>query len=122
MDEHRNRILGQGEASPERVLTIRVTTAASGAIIILGAGASYLLTWASPEGLAATSRALLTIALIGLLMTAVVAVHLSLTSRDQRGGHGRSGDGTPEPVPAPTTDDLDAEFFRIIEGERLRGI
>jgi hypothetical protein len=102
----------------------RVITGATGAILILilGIDAAYLLAGAKPEALAATSKALLTIGLIGLLMTAVVAMHLSLTSRDHRGGHGRGGDQRPGPGPAPPMDDVDAEFFRIINDERLRDI
>ena len=122
MDEHRGRILGQGGPNPGRSLTILVTTGAVGAILILGAGASYLLTRASPEALAGTSRALITTGLVGLLlMAAVVAVRLSLTAPGHRGDRGRGGDQPPAPVPAGPMDDLDAELFRILDDARLRG-
>lgn len=52
--------------------------------------------------------ALLTLALIGSSMTAVVALHLRLTAR------------RPEPALVRTMDDIDAEFLRIVNRERLR--
>jgi len=52
--------------------------------------------------------ALLTIGLIGAFATAVVVMHLHLTARP------------PEPVLVRPMDDIDAEFFRIIDRERLR--
>jgi hypothetical protein len=51
---------------------------------------------------------LLTVGLIGSFMAAVVAMHLHLTTPP------------PEPVLVRPMDDLDAEFFRIIDRERLR--
>jgi hypothetical protein len=51
---------------------------------------------------------LLTVGLIGSFMAAVAAIHLHLTARP------------PEPVPVRLMDDIDVEFFRIIEHERLR--
>jgi hypothetical protein len=51
---------------------------------------------------------LLTVGLIGSVMAAVTAMHLHLTARP------------PEPVPVRPMDDIDIEFFRIIEYERLR--
>jgi hypothetical protein len=99
-----------------------VTNGVAGAILILGAAAAYLLTRAGPEALAGTSRALITIGLVGLLlMAAVVAVRLSLTARGHRGGHGGGDHQPPAPVPARPMDDLDAELFRIIDDARLRG-
>lgn len=53
---------------------------------------------------------LLTAGLIGSFMAAVVAMHLLLTARP------------PEPVLVRPMDDLDVEFFRIIDRERLRDI
>ena len=123
MDKHRDRILGRADPSPRRSLATLVTTGAVGAIIVLGAGAAYLLTQASPEALAATSKALLTTGLVGLLFMALfVAVRLSWAGNNHRGGHGRGGDQPPEPGPALPMDDVDAEFFRIINEERLRDI
>ena len=52
--------------------------------------------------------ALLTIGLIGSFTAAVAAMHLRLTARP------------PEPVLVRPMDDIDAEFFRIIDRERLR--
>jgi hypothetical protein len=52
---------------------------------------------------------LLTLGLIGAFMAATVAIHVTLTAQP------------PEPVPARSTDDLDAELFRIIDDARLRG-
>jgi hypothetical protein len=52
--------------------------------------------------------ALLTVGLIGCFTTAVVAMHLRLTTR------------RPEPVLVRPMDDIDAEFVRIISAERLR--
>jgi hypothetical protein len=51
---------------------------------------------------------LLTVGLIGSAMAAVTALHLHLTVRP------------PEPAPVRLMDDIDAEFFRIIEREGLR--
>ncbi|HZI38462.1 MAG TPA: hypothetical protein VFF24_09160 [Acidimicrobiia bacterium] len=51
---------------------------------------------------------LLTIGLIGSLAVAVTAMHLHLTA------------GPLEPAPVRRMDDIDAEFFRIIEQEGLR--
>ncbi len=53
---------------------------------------------------------LLTVGLIGVFMAAVVAMHLYLTIRK------------PEPVLVHPLDDLDAEFFRIIDREWLREV
>jgi hypothetical protein len=47
----------------------------------------------------------LTVGLIGFLIASVTAIHLHLTG------------GTPDPVPVPMTDDVDAEFFRIVDRE-----
>jgi hypothetical protein len=52
--------------------------------------------------------ALLTVGLIGSFTAAVVTMHLRLTAR------------RPEPVLVSPMDDVDAEFFRIINAERLR--
>jgi hypothetical protein len=51
---------------------------------------------------------LLTTGLIGFLAVAVTAMHLHLTARP------------PEPAPVRRMDDIDAEFFRIIEHAGLR--
>ena len=51
---------------------------------------------------------LLTVALIGSFTAAVVAMHLRLTAR------------RPEPILVRPMDDIDAEFFRIINAELLR--
>jgi hypothetical protein len=51
---------------------------------------------------------LLTVGLIGSFMAAVAAIHLRLTAQP------------PEPVPVRPMDDIDIEFFRIIDRERLR--
>ncbi|MGH9012316.1 MAG: hypothetical protein ACRDYF_21095 [Acidimicrobiia bacterium] len=51
---------------------------------------------------------LLTVGLISSLVAAVTAMHLHLTARP------------PEPAPVRLIDDIDAEFFRIIEHEGLR--
>ena len=51
--------------------------------------------------------ALLTLGLIGSLMTAVIAMYLRLTAR------------RPEAVVVGRSDDIDAEFFRIIDREQL---
>jgi hypothetical protein len=51
---------------------------------------------------------LLTLGLIGSFTAAVAAMHLHLTARP------------PEPVPVRPMDEIDVEFFRIIEHERLR--
>jgi hypothetical protein len=119
MDKHRSKILGR-HLGPSRPLTTLVTNGAAAVILVLGAGAAYLLSRAGPETLAAASRVMTTTGLVGLLVMAVVAVRLSRTGRDERGGPGRRPDRSPEPTPAPTTDDLDAELFRIINEERLR--
>ena len=50
---------------------------------------------------------LLTVALIGACTAALIAIHLRLTTRSF------------EPVTVCTTDDIDAEFFRIIDREWL---
>ncbi len=52
--------------------------------------------------------ALLTAGLIGSVTAAVVAMHLHLTARP------------PQPAVVRPMDDVDAEFFRIIDRERLR--
>ncbi len=51
---------------------------------------------------------LLTVGLIGSFMAAVVAMHLYLTT------------SPPEPVVVRPMNDIDVEFFRIVDGERLR--
>jgi hypothetical protein len=123
MDKHRHRTLGWGDPSPGWSPAAVVTTSAAGAIIVLGTGAAYLLTRASPEALAATSKVLLIIGLVGLLLMAmVVTVRLSWPGNDRGGGRGRGGDQPPESGPGPRLDDVDAEFFRIITEERLRDI
>jgi hypothetical protein len=53
---------------------------------------------------------LLTVGLIGSFIAVVTAIHLRLTARP------------PEPIPFRTTDDIDAEFFRIIDREWRRDI
>ena len=50
---------------------------------------------------------LLTLGLVGSLTAAVTAMHLHLTAR------------RPEAVLVRGTDDIDAEFFRIIDREQL---
>ena len=50
---------------------------------------------------------LLTLGLVGSLTAAVTAMHLHLTAR------------RPEAVLVRRTDDIDAEFFRIIDREQL---
>ncbi len=123
MDQHEAVILRRGDPSPSRHLTTVVTNCVAGAILVLGAGAAYLLTQAGPEALAATSRALITTGLVGLLLMAVVSARLSRTGRDPGGGRRGGGDEPPAPIPpAPPMDDIDAEFFRIINDERLRDI
>lgn len=122
MDQHEGVILGRGDPSPSRPLTTVVTNGVAGAILVVGAGAAYLLTQAGPGALAATSRALITTGLVGLLLMAVVSVRLSRTGRDSGGGRGGGGDQPPGPVPATPMDDIDAEFFRMINDERLRDI
>ena len=47
----------------------------------------------------------LTVGLVGFLIAAVTALHLHLTA------------GTADSAPVPATDDVDAEFFRIIGRE-----
>ena len=54
---------------------------------------------------------LLTLGLIGSAMAAVTALHLHLTARPLE---------PVEPEPVRLMDDIDAEFFRIIEREGLR--
>jgi hypothetical protein len=51
---------------------------------------------------------LLTVGLIGSFMAAVAAMHLYLTTPP------------PEPILVRPMDDIDVEFFRIIDDERLR--
>ncbi|MGH8990261.1 MAG: hypothetical protein ACRDZ7_01885 [Acidimicrobiia bacterium] len=51
---------------------------------------------------------LLTVGLISSFMAALTAMHLHLTAQP------------PEPAPVAPMDDIDAEFFRIIDRERLR--
>ena len=51
---------------------------------------------------------LLIVGLVGFFMAAVTAMHLHLTAP------------LPELVPVRSGDDIDAEFLRIIEHERLR--
>lgn len=50
----------------------------------------------------------LSIGLIAFFAAVVTAMHLHLTTRPTA------------PVTVPPTDDIDAEFFRIIDRERLR--
>lgn len=97
MDQHEGVILGRGDPSPSRPLTTVVTNGVAGAILVVGAGAAYLLTQAGPGALAATSRALITTGLVGLLLMAVVSVRLSRTGRDSGGGRGGGGDQPPGP-------------------------
>jgi hypothetical protein len=52
--------------------------------------------------------ALLSVGLIGSITAAVVAMHLRLTARP------------PEPVAVRPMDDIDDEFFRIVNREWLR--
>ena len=51
----------------------------------------------------------LTVGFIGFCAAAVTAMHLHLTARP------------PAPVTVRRNDDIDAEFFRIIDREGLRG-
>ena len=53
---------------------------------------------------------LLSIVLVGFFAAVVTAMHLHLTTRP------------PAPLALLTTDDIDAEFFRIIEREGLRDL
>ena len=53
---------------------------------------------------------LLTVSLIGSFMAAVTAIHLHLTAQP------------PDPVLVQPIDDIDGEFFRIIDREQLRDI
>jgi hypothetical protein len=126
MDQHEAVILRRGDPSPSRPLTTAVTNGVAGAILVLGAGAAYLLTQAGPEALAATSRALITtglVGLVGLVLIAGVSVRLSRTGRESGGEHGGGGgDQQPGPLPATPMDDIDAEFFRMINNERLEDI
>jgi hypothetical protein len=119
MDKHRSKIPGR-QSGARQPLTTLTANGTAGAILILGAGIAYFLNRASPEALAMTSTAMITTGLVGLLLMAAVAIRLSETGHDDRGGHGRGPDRPPPPTPAPTTDDLDAELFRIIDEERLR--
>lgn len=52
--------------------------------------------------------ALLTVSLIGSFAAAVVAMHLRLTAH------------RPEPILVRSMDNIDAEFYRIIDAEWLR--
>jgi hypothetical protein len=84
---------------------ILATIGAAGAIFVLGAGAAYLLTQASPGALAATSWAVFTTGLIGVIvMISVVAARRTI------------------PRSAPPMDDIDAELFRILADARLGDI
>ncbi len=122
MDQHEAVILGRGDLSPSPHLTTVVTNCGAGAILVLGAGGAYLLTQAGPEALAATSRALITTGLTGLLLMAMVSVRLSRNGRQSGGWHGGGADRPPGPAPANPVDDIDAEFFRMINDERLGDI
>ncbi|MGH9281820.1 MAG: hypothetical protein ACRD0S_02665 [Acidimicrobiales bacterium] len=96
-----------------------------GGILLAGAGAGYFLTHASPEALAATSWALITTGLVGLVVgTYVIAVRQSLTGDVHRRGHGRKDGPPPEPghPSGPPMADLDAELFRILDDARLGDI
>jgi hypothetical protein len=122
MDQHEGVILGRRGPAPGRPLTTVVTNGVAGAILILGAGAAYLLTRAGPEALAVTSRALIMTGLAGLLIMALLSLRLSRAGRDAGGGRGGGGDQPPGPVPPTPMDDIDAEFFRMINDERLQNI
>ena len=52
-------------------------------------------------------QTLVTVILIGICMAVVIAIHLHLTARPG------------EPLIVPSTDDIDAEFFRIVGHEWL---
>jgi anti-sigma factor RsiW len=121
MHKFQRKARRRGVLSPSGRIT-RVAIAAAGAILVFGAGAAYLLTQAGSEALAATSQPLLTIGVIGLVVAAVVAMHLFLTNPDRGHGHGhdRRDDRPSEPVRGPDMDDIDAEFFRIVERDLLR--
>ncbi len=117
MDEHEAVILGRGDATPVPHPTTVATNWVAGAILVLGAGAAYLLTQAGPEALAATSRALITTGLAGLVLMAVVGVRRSRTGRESGGWRGGGGGRPPGPVPVAPMDDIDAEFLRMINDD-----
>lgn len=122
MNQRESGTFRRGDPGPRRPLTALGSDAVAGVILILGAGAAYFLTQAGPEALAATSRVLITVGFAGLLLMGVFGVRLLRTDRDAGGGPGGEGHQPPEPFPAPPMDDLDAEFLRIINDERLRDI
>jgi hypothetical protein len=115
MDERGRR--NPGHPSRSHSFTTLVTIGAAGTILLLGAGAAYFVTRASPELLATTSRVLVTTGLVGLLvMTCVVAVRWSRPGPDGGGGPGR---GQLRPTPVRPAVDPDAELFRILDDARL---
>lgn len=95
-----------------------VTYGAAGTIVIRGTAAAYFLMRAGPEALAVTSAALIVTGVAGLVLLALVSVRRSQPGRDSS-GHG-GGDQPSEPLPTPPIGDVDAELFRIMDGERLR--
>lgn len=122
MNQRESGSFRRGDPDPRRPLAAPGTKAVAGVILILGAGAAYFLAQADPAALAATSRVSITVGFAGLLLMGVFSVRLWRTGRDSGGGHGGQGHQPPKPFPAPPMDHLDAEFFRIINDERLRDI
>ena len=121
MAQHGGSTLDRRSASSRPPRITLVTYGAAGTILVLGTISAYLLMRAGPEALAATSKALITTGLAGLILMTVVSIRLFRTG-GHGGGHGGRSNQPPGPVPAAPMDDIDAAFFRIIGDERLRNI
>jgi hypothetical protein len=123
MDERGHSHLEQADPTRSTSFTTLATFGAAGLILLLGAGAAYFLTRASPEALATTARLLVTTGLLGLVvMTFVAAVRPSRRSLPRRDGGGGPGRVVPQPIPIRPSVDPDAELFRILDDDRLGDI
>jgi hypothetical protein len=118
MDEHRRRRLEPRDKIHSQSRTTLVTTGVTGTVLLLGAGAVYFLTQASPEALATVSRVLITTGLVGLLvMTFVVAARSSPSGPEDGGGPGTRRQ--PQPTTVRPATDPEAELLRILDDPRL---
>ena len=111
MHEHKLSSVSGGQAHSGGLPASWAGSGATGIGFLLGGGSVYLLEGASAEALATTSRALLTIALAGLLLIAVVVAVRLFAHRRVPGGRPPGhwiylvpDAGQLRPIPAPVTD------------------
>lgn len=108
------------ESPRNRPRAMLLTIGGAGIVLLFAAGSAYVLAVTTSAAPATAAAVLMSAGLVGLLVVACV-VAVSLPRRDA--GRGRDGARPePAPIPIPSTDDVHAELFRILDDARLGGL